>query len=1702
LNVATPTSVVGGNKYEYSVPFAQIVDGVEYTVTVPAGAYRDLATVPNTTALTTWQLNTGDNTAPLMTGNTPINNAVLSTYVNQVLTATFNEAVVPGAGAITINGGAAPIATVVTVDPENANRLFITPATNLDFDVNYTVVIAGNAVQDLAGLNFTQVAPWGFTIVDNEFNHDCLTKLAYSPYDGTGLTSGIPVGKDVNLVINFCERVAPGVVKGIKVYEVDGTSLEDLFGEYTVTSANINGNVVTIPVTGLKDYTTYCVLALEAAVYDENGNKWLGISNPTSWNFTTGDNTQPTATLVPAALTNQLNSFNVGIEFSENVVDVAANVTVSEGTVVVTGSGKTYNAAITANDLSSVVLTVGIGIKDESGRNNLASAVTGTYVVGDNTKPTIVTVAGPAAPITTSFTVGLTFNEAVTGVANAITVSNNATLESVTGSGANWVVKIKDAAEEGTVNINVGNTIVDGNNNTFAGQVINYTIGDWTRPVVEQHSDQLSDNNTAQDFIVTLTFSADANVTPADIMVIGASNFTVNALGGNVFAANISAEDLSTVTVVASSSIADEAGNLLTGETTASYVVGDNTAPTLVAVPAAGSNNTNAFEVILNFSEAVVIPANAITVTNGTLVGIETISGSKYSVTLSGDDNTTVELHVPGTVTDLAGNNFTGATFAYSIGDNTAPLVIDVTPDTNVPQQMNFIATFTFNEPVFGFAEGITILNAGTPVIAKEGNSYAVMIDAIQEGDVTVQLDENIVDANGNALVPVQYVFTADKTAPVVAASSTQTANNTLNEFDISLVFTEPVVNVLEGVVVTGTTFSETTQVTPSLYTIHVKGNDGASIKVTVPTTIEDLAGNKLANEASFTYSIGDNTAPVIVSVVPESGDKMTNTFNVVITFSEPVINVPANVSVTNGTVAVTGSGAVYTAAITAIDHANVALTIATGIKDASDRNALAAGSTNNYTIGDNTKPTATLSALADPQATVFTVNVNFSEDVVMPAEGGITVTGATKSVVTKVNDSRYSVEITAAEEATVVVNANNTITDAAGNALVPATASYKVGDFTAPTVVADPASGEKMQNSFTVKLTFSDDAIVTANDIMVNGATAVNKTNVGNVYSVALTAADYANVSIMVANTIKDEAKNAITGNLLFNYTVADNTPPVISVDPVSAKDTVAVFDLTLVFSESVTIPAGAISVNSPATIKVEPLSNGKVYKATISGQDNTTVTLTVTDAIVDQAGNKLANGTFTYTIGDHSVPTVKITPAGGATNLNKDFSVDLVFSEAVTGVATGVEVTGGVATVTGSGTTYKVAIASKDMTTVVLKLKNTIADLAGNKIAEVTQVYNTGDFTAPVVTVPASTSVNNITGTVPVTSNEVGVAFIAKSDVAANQAAIVAAIAANKAKQAPVVTASTAVEFSAAGLVAGTYKAYAIDAAGNIGTAVNTFEVTDVPMLAIKAIQGEGAASPYAGKVVATKGVVTALQADKKGYFIQDANEAYGGIFIYDNQLKGNVQLGTAIKVVGTVNEYYELTQIKDLIAVEYIAPMVTPAPIVVNVADVAKEQYEGVLVTVEGVAVNALPDANKEWKIMKPIGTTVLVDDQFYPYTPVIDHHYDVTGVVNYTYNFYKIAPRIVTDIVDLTITDVTDLATSVKVYPNPFDKFIKLEVSSDVTITKAVITNMAGQKIKEVINPDNTIPTSELRSGVYFISLHTEDGIAKTERIIKR
>lgn len=121
--------------------------------------------------------------------------------------------------------------------------------------------------------------------------------------------------------------------------------------------------------------------------------------------------------------------------------------------------------------------------------------------------------------------------------------------------------------------------------------------------------------------------------------------------------------------------------------------------------------------------------------------------------------------------------------------------------------------------------------------------------------------------------------------------------------------------------------------------------------------------------------------------------------------------------------------------------------------------------------------------------------------------------------------------------------------------------------------------------------------------------------------------------------------------------------------------------------------------------------------------------------------------------------------------------------------------------------------------------------------------------------------------------------------------------------------------------------------DLAGNANPAPLTIAFTTESPLAgcgsggetpISAVQGSGAASPMAGRTVTLEAVVvgdyqgpgaTSLQ----GYFIQeedgdrDASAATSeGLFVFDPTTGLDVQVGDVVRIVGTVSEYFGMTQV----------------------------------------------------------------------------------------------------------------------------------------------------------------------------------------------
>jgi hypothetical protein len=567
----------------------------------------------------------------------------------------------------------------------------------------------------------------------------------------------------------------------------------------------------------------------------------------------------------------------------------------------------------------------------------------------------------------------------------------------------------------------------------------------------------------------------------------------------------------------------------------------------------------------------------------------------------------------------------------------------------------------------------------------------------------------------------------------------------------------------------------------------------------------------------------------------------------------------------------------------------------------------------------------------------------------------------------------------------------------------------------------------------------------------------------------------------------------NVLDTMIVWDYMVGDWVDPTAAVDPMEGEDLmVDTLIVTVTFSEEVVgIDSGLVVTGGEATITNDSL----VYTVAITAEDGAEVTLELNSNITDDSynANELAEAMYTYTFGDRTAPVVTVEPETDD-NAENTFDVTIVFSEMVTGIEEGITVVGESATIELStiveGMAYKATLSGVEKDTVTLAFTDAIEDLAGNALVPVEFDYTIGDFTAPTLTADPEegTFVSNefevtLTFDEEVTGVEDAVTVSDGEVVVSGSGMVYTAMV-------------TAPSMSDVSLMVGNTVA---DLAGN-AFAGATYNYSVTGLVAIATVQGEDDESAHVGTTLQVEGTVTAV-ATGEGFFMQDGTEAWSGIWV-EYADAADLEVGDEVLVVGEVAEVASVTTISatevtmsEMKDGHLIAPVVVDSP-----SALENEMYESMLVQVQGARATEANDVG-EWTIHYLVNDDAVVNDWLYAYSPVAEHYYDVTGIVNGRLDAYKLEPRMEEDIVDLTATNVEPVPTvEFKVYPNPFNDHIKID--NNDKLTRVVISNIAGQRIKDVEYPSHEIRTANLVSGVYLVSLFTEDGLVKTERIVKR
>ena len=249
---------------------------------------------------------------------------------------------------------------------------------------------------------------------------------------------------------------------------------------------------------------------------------------------------------------------------------------------------------------------------------------------------------------------------------------------------------------------------------------------------------------------------------------------------------------------------------------------------------------------------------------------------------------------------------------------------------------------------------------------------------------------------------------------------------------------------------------------------------------------------------------------------------------------------------------------------------------------------------------------------------------------------------------------------------------------------------------------------------------------------------------------------------------------------------------------------------------------------------------------------------------------------------------------------------------------------------------------------------------------------------------------------------------------------------------------------------------------------------------------------ASNYEGSQVYTGGIVTAVR-DDSSFYLTSGSGAWSGVYVYSNDYL--LSEGDSVVLDAEVDEYYELTELKNVTNLQVISSGNIFSPSYCNTAAADSEEFEGCFVEVSNAICNNDNAGFGEWIVNDGSGD-LIIDDLFYAFTPILNQSYTVSGVVTFSYGAFKLLPRNGSDVAGfISVNETTE--NVFYMYPNPLNQSnlnITLQNNSNVSLF-----NSSGQLIKtyQLKSGNNSVNLDFLKKGLYIIKCNSKTyTIAKT------
>ncbi len=286
-------------------------------------------------------------------------------------------------------------------------------------------------------------------------------------------------------------------------------------------------------------------------------------------------------------------------------------------------------------------------------------------------------------------------------------------------------------------------------------------------------------------------------------------------------------------------------------------------------------------------------------------------------------------------------------------------------------------------------------------------------------------------------------------------------------------------------------------------------------------------------------------------------------------------------------------------------------------------------------------------------------------------------------------------------------------------------------------------------------------------------------------------------------------------------------------------------------------------------------------------------------------------------------------------------------------------------------------------------------------------------------------------------------------------------------------------------------------------------------IPITTIQSDTADSGLSNWEGRRVTISGICTVDSTASNWYYIEEAQGGYfSGIMVYDYDHEP--VMGDSVILVGTVNEYYGMTEIVDVIFFRVVSsghPL--PDPVEINTGMLAPggngEAVEGVLVQVDTALVVNPNEGGPYFEIDDGSGIARVGNRDAYAYEPHEGDTIGVTGVVRYVGGGYTIEPRSDSDFVFIYVA----VAENGNRLSGPFvvrvpgiarrAAVLKLQLAS-ATSLDLVLYDATGRRVQRVFRGtlqagrhELRVPLKDLASGVYFLKV-AADGFHRTYRLV--